>query len=117
LIQIKSNDTTSAAGIAFGQYVSPICLPASNLVYPANLNLTITGWGKLGYEGVNSDMSNLPKQNALGAVIQLQKASVPLLSPSSCTAPKVIFNDFVPSGLAFALLLFLFLFLVLVLLF
>ena len=86
IVTIKSNDSS---GIRFGQFVSPVCLPASNLNYPPNLNLTITGWGRIGYEGVNSDASNLPKRNIHGATIALQEATVPLISSSVCTSDKV----------------------------
>ena len=86
IVTIKSNDSS---GIRFGQYVSPVCLPAPNLNYPPNLNLTITGWGRIGYEGVNSDASNLPKRNAHGATITLQEATVPLISSRVCTSDKV----------------------------
>ena len=86
LVKVKSQ---SRSGMDFGQFVSPICLPAANLIYPPNLNLTITGWGRIGYEGVNSDASGLPKQNAQGAVITLQKAEVPLIPTSQCTSAKV----------------------------
>ena len=46
LLKIKANDTNS--GMDFGLYVSPICLPASNLIYNSSLHLNITGWGKIG---------------------------------------------------------------------
>lgn len=96
IIVIKSNDSS---GMQFGQFVSPICLPASNLVYPPNLNLTITGWGKIGFEGAHSDASNLPRLNAQGAVIELQEATIPLLSSNKCTAPKVYGKEKISIGM------------------
>ena len=73
--------------LTFGEHVSSACLPPSNLAYPTNLNLTITGWGKANYDS-NSN-ANLPRQNKEGAVIRLQKADVPILLTSLCTSQKV----------------------------
>ena len=76
-------------GITFGQQVKPVCLPSPNLAYPPNLNLTITGWGKVGYD--SNDAAYLPERNKQGAVIPLQKADVPILRTSLCTSKKVTF--------------------------
>ena len=64
LVKIKANDSDS--GMNFGQYVTPICLPAHNLAYKPNLKVNITGWGKNGYEGT---MRDSPRQTAQGAII------------------------------------------------
>ena len=84
IIKIK---TLNRGGMDFGRHVQPVCLPSPNLAYPPNLNLTITGWGKLGFDSENP--GNLPRQNKQGAVIILQKADVPILTTSTCTSPKV----------------------------
>ena len=73
--------------MAFGEHVSSVCLPPSNLAYPTNLNLTITGWGKAGYD--SNDNANVPRQNKEGAILRLQKADVPILLTSLCTSQKV----------------------------
>ena len=73
-------------GMEFGQYVSPIWLPNPNLFYASNLTVTISGWGRIGYEGVHSEV----RQTKQGAAMSLQWAdAVPLVSPSICTSPKV----------------------------
>ena len=87
IVKIQSNDSS---GMAFGRYVSPVCLPLPNLNYNGLSNLTITGWGKIGYDSdVVSNRENLPKQNKQGAVITLQKADVPILSTNQCTSSEV----------------------------
>ena len=66
LVKIKANDSDS--GMNFGQYVTPICLPAHNLAYKPNLRENITGWGKNGYEGTMNPLGG-PRQTAEGAII------------------------------------------------
>lgn len=90
LVTIRSNGREDN-GIIFGKYVSSACLPSASLVYPANLNVTITGWGKIGYDGVGPEMSesDKPKRNLHGGVIKLQEADVPLIAQSKCSQENV----------------------------
>ena len=124
LVKIKANDSDS--GMNFGQYVTPICLPAHNLAYKPNLKVNITGWGKNGYEGT---MRDSPRQTAQGAIIgkktkvlkkqseelyqnyadnnlllnlfpiELQMATVPLIPETRCTSSDVYGKDRVSMGM------------------
>ena len=87
LVKIKANDSDS--GMNFGQYVTPICLPAHNLAYKPNLKVNITGWGKNGYEGT---MRDSPRQTAQGAIIGKKTEEVSKNSQKSFTKIRLIIN-------------------------
>ena len=88
LITIRSENRDS--GMDFGMHVSPICLPSPSLPIETNFNVTISGWGRLGYDIVNdNDDTSIPRQNRYGAVIELQAAKIPVLPMSRCTSEEV----------------------------
>ena len=70
----------------FDLHVSPICLPPQGYILGSHLNLTITGWGKLGYQGGEGE---IPKQTKLGGVVHLREASVPVIARANCSSEAV----------------------------
>ncbi len=72
-------------------HVSPICLPPPNFIYSARMNLTITGWGKMGYEGYDgNDFGRADGDNSeFARVVRLQEARVPIIPKSQCGDAKV----------------------------
>ena len=73
--------------MSFGSHVLPVCLPHSSYVYGTHNNITITGWGKMGYEGgegMRPAGSNLAK-----GVVHLREAQVPIISRRQCIDEKV----------------------------
>ncbi len=83
VVQIKPG--SSGAGIQFGARVSPVCLPPADLLYTARTNLTITGWGKVGYEGGDGDLTRTQSGN----VRHLREGVVPIISKANCSAKSV----------------------------
>ena len=83
VVQIKPG--SSGAGIQFGARVSPVCLPPADLLYTARTNLTITGWGKVGYEGGDGDLTRTQSGN----VRHLREGVVPIISKANCSSRSV----------------------------
>ena len=63
-----------------------MCLPPSDYVYGTHDNLTVTGWGKMGYEGGEGDTGTPFSSTAsastrpLRGVVHLREAQVPIIS-------------------------------------
>jgi secreted trypsin-like serine protease len=80
----------SGNGISFNEHVSPICLPPPNYIYSSRLNLTITGWGKMGYEGYEGNDHRAEEESPIGSrVVRLQEGIVPIISKKQCGDIKV----------------------------
>lgn len=87
LVQLSSQLTWSA-------FVSPICLPESRTLFPADMQCYVTGWG------------NIRKDVPLQGVGTLQEVQVPIISQASCqqmyflqTTEKVtILDDMICAG-------------------
>jgi len=78
-----------SGGILFGSTVGPVCLPSPNMQY-TGLNITISGWGKNGYD---------QNQNGNNFISKLQSASVPVLPTSVCRSDGVYGGDKISSGM------------------
>ena len=65
--------------------MQPIYLSSSRL------NLTITGWGKMNYEGFDGNDFHRQQQDedGLGRVLKLQEGVVPIISRTQCGDAKV----------------------------
>ncbi|XP_026018681.1 serine protease 27-like [Astatotilapia calliptera] len=61
-----------ASPVTWSDYVSPVCLPTSDTLFPSGMMCTVTGWGNI--------RDNIP----LPGVGTLQKVQVPIISQSSC---------------------------------
>lgn len=75
----------SSGGIQFNEHVAAACLPPANFLYSSRLNLTISGWGKVGYEGGENDGAR-PRGRG---VVHLREGVVPIISRRSCSEDKV----------------------------
>lgn len=71
-----------SGGIKFGNKVGPACLPPKDLVLSPAINLTVSGWGKNGY-----DQSQ--RQRGTNFVSKLNMAVVPVIQRSACKEEKV----------------------------
>lgn len=85
VITIKSNNRNNS-GMEFNDHVAPICLPPDTYIYTSSLNVTITGWGKIGFDGIEGSPQPRTK---LGGVVHLQEANVPILTRAECSAEHV----------------------------
>ena len=85
-------------GIQFSSHVSAVCLPPPEFPYSSRLNLTITGWGKVGYEGGEGDQNKL-KKGQFGGLLQLQEAEVPIILRSECGAESVYGSNRLSAGM------------------
>jgi hypothetical protein len=70
-----------SGGMTFGPFVSPICLPSAKLLHKNFANLTISGWGKVNYEGFSTATDR--------GIDNLQDAQVPVVDTAVCTTDKV----------------------------
>jgi len=70
-----------SGGLAFGPNVRPICLPSANLNSNQFSNLTITGWGKVNYDGFSTATER--------GLDELQDAKVPVINQETCSSDKV----------------------------
>lgn len=61
-----------ASPVTWSDYVSPVCLPTSDTLFPSGMMCTVTGWGNI--------RDNVP----LPGFGTLQKVQVPIISQSSC---------------------------------
>ncbi len=85
----RSNAGNINGGITFGPYVSAICLPPVNFVYSAGANLTISGWGKMGYESVLANSAGGGAGGERPQVKHLQEAIVPIIHRDRCSDTEV----------------------------
>ncbi|XP_023331140.1 trypsin-1, partial [Eurytemora carolleeae] len=76
-------------GIKFGPYVGPVCLPSPHTTY-AGKNVTISGWGKNGYD---QDL------NGKNFISKLQYASVPVIPSGVCRQDNVYGGEKISSGM------------------
>ena len=70
-----------SGGITFGQSVVPICLPSPKLSSRQFVNVTISGWGKVNYEGFSTAVDR--------GLDTLQDAQVPIVDSAVCATDKV----------------------------
>ena len=70
-----------SGGITFGQSVVPICLPSPKLSSRQFGNVTISGWGKVNYEGFSTAVDR--------GLDTLQDAQVPIVDSAVCASDKV----------------------------
>jgi hypothetical protein len=70
-----------SGGIIFGQSVVPICLPSPKLNSRQFSNVTISGWGKVNYEGFSTSVER--------GLDTLQDAQVPIVESVVCATEKV----------------------------
>ena len=71
-----------SGGIKFGNKVGPACLPPKDLVLNPAINLTVSGWGKNGYDAAQ-------RQGGTNFVSKLNMAVVPVIERSACKEEKV----------------------------
>ena len=72
----------SSGGIKFGNKVGPACLPPKDLVLNPAINLTVSGWGKNGYDAAQ-------RQGGTNFVSKLNMAVVPVIERGACKEEKV----------------------------
>ena len=80
-----------AAGIRMSRTVGAVCLPPDNADYRPGDNLTISGWGKNGYDRTAAGGG--------GSVLQLKEACVPVIDREECRAERVYGRDKISAGM------------------
>lgn len=78
----------NGSGFTYGDRVAPVCLPPESFIYSSSMNLTITGWGKLGYDGAEGDQKS-PAGHGFGNVKNLMAAMVPIIPRQLCSQDDV----------------------------
>ena len=78
--------------IIMSDTVGPICLPEPSATYSTKDNITITGWGKNGY-------NNQQGRNGANSVSRLNEASIPIIDREVCRNQSVYGPDKISAGM------------------
>ena len=79
-------------GIQFGDKVVPVCLPQEWTDYGHDTMITVSGWGKMGYDSAD-------QRSGTNFVSQLNMASLPIIDMDTCTRPEVYGQEKISSGM------------------
>ena len=79
-------------GIKFGDKVLPVCLPQRGQSYESGHNITVSGWGKVGYEQDGATLGT-------NFVSQLHSASLPIIATATCKRPEIYGEEKLSAGM------------------
>ena len=78
-------------GIVFGDKVIPACLPQSTADYRGGVNVTVSGWGKNGFDQTERSGPN--------SVSRLHMATVPIIDNDICRSQRVYGEEKITNGM------------------